>query len=343
MERKSSLLSICDPRLVFLAALFLVSCNGVRKNEAHFIAFDTGIDVTVYSRSTRADADIDSLQALFALVEDKLSISRSDGEICRINNRNDSVVIVSDTLKSIFKICRSEFTQSRGLFDVTVEPLKFLYGLESHQVKNHVPSKHELDSVMVMVGFARVRFASDSILIIPKGMHFDFGGIAKGYALAASRRFLKSRGYTSFMVNAGGDLVAEGAKPEGVPWKIGIRNPRVPGDLSATLSTQDRCVFTSGDYERCFISGGRRYHHLFDPRTGVPGSCNMSATVVGTDPLAADAAVKTAFLMPAEKALDYLASRGLPGLLIDSTGEGWASASLRPLLVPDPGFSVRFR
>jgi thiamine biosynthesis lipoprotein len=325
-------------------AAFLVSCTaGARKHEAHFLAFDTGIDVTVYSSSARVERDIDSLRALFSRVEDLLSISKPEGEICRINARRDSVVVVSGTLESILKICRSEFSRSGGLFDVTVEPLKFLYGLESHQTANHVPTKRELDSVMSLVGFGKIRFVSDSVLVIPSGVHLDFGGIAKGYVLAESTRFLRSLGYRSFMINAGGDLVAEGLKPDTHPWLIGIQNPRVSDNLVATLSVADHCVFTSGDYERCFIKDGRRYHHLFDPRTGVPGSCNRSATVVGTDPLIADAVVKTAFLMPAAEALAYLAARGMPGLIIDSTGTGWASASLKPVLKPDSAFALQYR
>jgi thiamine biosynthesis lipoprotein len=343
MGKKSLRPSISDLSGILIFALVLFSCTPVRKHEGHFFAFDTSIDVTVYSRSGRADADIDSLQTVFTRIEDKLSISRPDGEICRINNRLDSTVVVSDTLKSILKICRSEFARSNGLFDVTVEPLKFLYGLESHQTAGHVPSWEQLDSAMMRIGFNRIRFVSDSVFVMPSGMHLDFGGIAKGYVLIAAQRFLLSKGYTSFLVNAGGDLVAQGVKPSKIPWNIGIQNPRVKDNLVATLAVSDRCVFTSGDYERCFVRDGRRYHHLFDPRTGVPGSFNRSATVVGTDPLATDAVVKTAFLMPAPQALEYLASRNMPGLLIDSAGAGWASASMKPFLKADSVFTVTYR
>jgi thiamine biosynthesis lipoprotein len=212
--------------LLLLFAVCLPLCSCVQKHTAHFFAFDTAIDVTVYSASPRTDEDIDNLKDLFARLEDKLSISKPESEIFRINNRHDSVVVVSDTLASILKVCRSEFTQSGGLFDVTVEPLKFLYGLESHQTANHVPTQRELDSVMASVGFGRIRFVSDSMCVMPKGMHLDFGGIAKGYVLIAAKQFLLSRGHSSFLVNAGGDLVACGIKPSKQPWNIGIQNPR---------------------------------------------------------------------------------------------------------------------
>jgi thiamine biosynthesis lipoprotein len=145
------------------------------------------------------------------------------------------------------------------------------------------------------------------------------------------------------MINLGGDLIASGTKPSGKPWLIGIRDPRDDQGLSARLTVSNTALFTSGDYERFFIENGRRYHHIFNPKTGLPGTCNRSATAVGTDILAVDAAVKTAFLIPAPQALSYLHSRGMRGLLIDSAGVAWASTGLKDILSVDSGFTVQYR
>jgi thiamine biosynthesis lipoprotein len=335
-----SIIALC---LLLVSTLTHFSCNTTQKHEGRFFAFDTVIDVTIYSGSAHSKAAIDSLEKIFASIESTFSISRPNGELCRINNRYDSLVVISDTLRNILAVCKDECERSGGLFDVTVEPLKYIYGLESHQTANHVPSRQQLDSVMALIGFARIRFLSDSTFIMPAGMHLDFGGIAKGYALVAAQRYLLAKGYRSFLINTGGDLIAHGTKPSAAPWTIGIQNPRNKASLIATLPVVDKCVFTSGDYERFFIQNGRRYHHLFDPTTGLPGSHNMSATVLGTDPLVIDAVVKTVFLMPAEKGLEYLNGRNLAGLIIDSTGAGWATLSMQPLLRPDSAFAITYR
>jgi thiamine biosynthesis lipoprotein len=340
--KKSSPLSTCS--LAALAVWFALSgCGRVEKHARHFFGLDTGIDVTVYTASGRAEADIDSFEALVARLEDRLSISKQTSELWRINHRADSVVSMSGVLSPIIAACRSEFALSGGLFDVTVEPFKFLYGLESHQRENRVPSQREIDSALALTGFGRIRFASDSVFTMPAGMRFDFGGIAKGYVLSEATKFFHKKGHANFLVNLGGDLTTAGSKPSKEPWVIGIQDPRDSANLIATLAFDSGCVFTSGDYERCFIVNGKRYHHLFNPRTGVPGSLNMSATATGRDPLAVDAAVKTAFLMPAPKALEYLASRNMQGFIIDSTKTGWASVGLRQALSPNPGFLVNFR
>jgi len=329
-----------------LCVVFLL-CTCAREEQkitGHFFALDTVIDVTLYSfDAKRGAADIDSLEKMMQRIETSLSISNVNSEICRINHRRDSVVAVSDTLMQILDVCKKEFASAGGLFDVTLEPLKYLYGLESHQTENHVPRQHELDSVLALTGFAKIKFVGNRVLQLPQGMHLDFGGIAKGYVLGQSVKKLRSLGYKRFMVNAGGDLVAIGMKPSGDAWRIGIQNPRQPDRLCATIDVANCCVFTSGDYQRCFIKDGKRYHHLFDPHTGKPGALNQSATVIGSDPLVADAVVKSAFLLPAEKALVYLATKKMAGFLIDSSGFAWASERVKPFLHPDSGVTVTYR
>jgi thiamine biosynthesis lipoprotein len=301
------------------------------------------ISVTVYSTRYDVDVTLDSLEALFGREEDSLSISKQSSEVYRINHRTDSVVTVNGTVRRILAICKTEYARSGGLFDVTVEPLKTLYGLESHQKEAyHVPASQELYAALANIGFSRIRFVSDSVLVIPAGMHIDFGGVGKGFVLTQAGKFLHAHNIHCFLVNGGGDLITSGIKPSGDRWNIGVQDPRNPEKLSATLACSTGCVFTSGDYERCFFEKGVRYHHLFDPRTGMPGRLNMSATVIGTIPVEVDAIVKTAFLMPPRDALAYLASRGLQGYLIDSSKVGWASNGLKGWLKPDSGCVVHF-
>ena len=313
------------------------------KYTAHFFSLDTVMDVTLYSNSSEAKADLDSLKVFFGSMDRLLSLSNPESEVSRINRRSDSAVVLPPALKTIISVCRREYGLSGGLFDVTVEPLKYLYGLESHQTQTRVPHRGELDSALRLVGFNRIGFPSDSIMVLPAGMRIDLGGIAKGYILTAAADFLQGRGYRDFLINAGGDIVTGGRKPDGKPWMIGVAHPRCKKAMIATLRVPGGCIFTSGDYERFFIENGKRYNHLFDPHTGLPGTCNMSATVVGNDALAVDAAVKTAFLLPAEQALRYLKTRGMPGFIIDSSGIGWASKELEGALRADTTLVVNYR
>jgi FAD:protein FMN transferase len=344
MERKSFNPSIFKTVCTTAAIVTMCLCTSAPKKVTHrFFALDTVIDITLYSNARNARIQLDSLEQLVHSLDTLLSISQPKSEIFKINHSSDTMHRIVGAVKQILLSCRREWKLSDSLFDVTVEPLKYLYGLESHQEKHHVPSAGELAEAKTKIGFERIMFLDDSTMILPKGMHIDLGGIAKGYVLEQARGFLLSRGYGSFMINLGGDLIVNGSKPHGKPWLIGIRDPRNEQLLASRLSVTGTAVFTSGDYERYFIENNKRYHHLFNPQTCLPGSHNRSATVVGEDLLVVDAAVKTAFLMPATQALAYLDSRGLRGLIIDSIGTAWASKGLKDILSPDSSLFVQYQ
>jgi FAD:protein FMN transferase len=124
----------------------------------------------------------------------------------------------------------------------------------------------------------------------------DLGGIAKGYAVDRAVATLRDWGIRHALVNAGGDLYALGHSPAGDPWEVGIRSPDNPARLATTLRMEDRGVATSGDYSQFFEHGGRRYHHLIDPRTGEPHRWDRrSITVAAPTCMAADAAATAVF------------------------------------------------
>jgi thiamine biosynthesis lipoprotein len=330
---------------VAVMALMVCGCEkGPHKNIRRIFALDTIIDITLYSDGPRVHRDLDSLERLIQSLDAKLSISRESSDIYRINHRVDSTQRISGALKTVLNVCRNEWKLSGGLFDITVGPLKYLYGLESHQTAHHVPSPRELDSVKSLIGFDRITFINDSVITLPKGVSLDLGGIGKGYVLRATGQFLRERGYDSFLINTGGDLIAAGTKPDRSRWRIGIQDPRNDLALIAQMSVAQPVIFTSGDYERYFIEKNVRYHHLFNPKTCLPGLLNRSATVVGDDPFAVDAAVKVAFLMSAAEAIEYLASRAMKGFIVDSGGGIWISKSLKPdLELEDSTISVTIR
>lgn len=331
--------------LLFLIAILTTAFNCQKEYRSSFQALNTKIDVTLYTSGHNAEKDLDSLSAFFLSMENVFSISKAESEVSKINHRTDSIVLLSKRMSTIFSVCRTEFISSGGLFDITVAPLKYLYGLESHQNQSHIPSDKELDSIKAFIGFGKILFISDSIIIMPIGMQIDLGGIGKGYIIGEAADFLKQKGYTNFLINTGGDIICSGMKPGKQPWIVGIRNPRIQDAMIATVAVQDsnfRCIFTSGDYERYFIEKKKRYHHIFDPRTCKPASHQMSVTVIGKNVLPVDAATKSVFIMPTEKSLAYLRSKGFVGLVIDSSGRGMANSELKGILKPDSNMKIDY-
>jgi thiamine biosynthesis lipoprotein len=142
-----------------------------------------------------------------------------------------------------------------------------------------------------------------------KDMAITLGGIAKGYAVDRAVAVLRKIGYTSFIIQVGGDLYVAGKKAT-KPWIVGVRDPRGPADaMFAVADIEDASFSTSGDYERGFVKDGKRYHHIIDPRTGYPADKSRSITVMAKDAFTADAWSKVLFILGADQTMAQIVEK----------------------------------
>lgn len=147
----------------------------------------------------------------------------------------------------------------------------------------------------------------------------DLGAVAKGLAVDAAARELQPFG--DFAIDAGGDLYLGGCNPHGEPWAIGIRHPRMDGELIARLRVSNQAVCTSGDYER-----GR---HILNPRAGGVAGSVASATVVASGAMLADALATAAFVMGPDEGVSFLTRMGVEGLIVTPELECFETRGLR--------------
>ncbi|CAN2171198.1 Flavin transferase ApbE [Candidatus Nanopelagicaceae bacterium] len=110
---------------------------------------------------------------------------------------------------------------------------------------------------------------------------FDPSGLVKGWAAEVGAQMLVSAGVEKVLINASGDIVLRGGKPEGGPWNIGIASPDDVEKYVKFFDVVDGSVATSGDYQK----GA----HIVDPHTGLIAIGARSATVIGPDGAICDA------------------------------------------------------
>jgi thiamine biosynthesis lipoprotein len=110
---------------------------------------------------------------------------------------------------------------------------------------------------------------------------FDPSGLVKGWAAEVGAQMLAEAGIENVLINASGDIVLRGGKPEGGPWKIGIASPDDVEKYVKFFDVTDGSVATSGDYEK----GA----HIVDPHTGLIAIGARSSTVIGPDGAICDA------------------------------------------------------
>ena len=67
---------------------------------------------------------------------------------------------------------------------------------------------------------------ADGFVQRPSGYVFDLSAIGKGYAVDQMGEVLRSRNINAFLVEIGGEFLASGLKPDGLPWWIDLADPQ---------------------------------------------------------------------------------------------------------------------
>jgi thiamine biosynthesis lipoprotein len=231
--------------------------------------------------------------------------------------------------------------KSQGLFNPAIGELIELWGFHSDERDNSPPPADDAIQSLVAAAPSMKNIVIDGLSMHSTNKHvrLDFGGFAKGLAVDNVIERLRLFGIKNAVVNAGGDLRAIGNK-NSRPWHIGIRNPDGEGVIASIDISGDESVFTSGDYERFFESGGSRYHHIIDPRTGYPAMGTRSVTVVYSNGAVADAAATALFVAGPDKWPTIAKNMGVDQvMLIASDGRVQMTAGMAKRIHFENGYS----
>jgi thiamine biosynthesis lipoprotein len=227
-------------------------------------------------------------------IEDALSVFRDSSEVMQVN-REGAVgpVTVSETLFFLLRRCQELHADVDGAFDPTSTPLSRSWGFLARA--GRLPSAEDIAAALSLVGLDKVELnpVGRTVRFRRSGMALNFGGIGKGYALDRMVELLRGQGVPRALLSAGGSSVL--AFGGGPGFRVDVRSP-VTSTVIARLRIQAAALGTSGAGEQYFETGGRRYGHVLDPRTGWPVAGVLSASAAA--PSAADAdALSTAFLV----------------------------------------------
>ncbi|WP_457311873.1 FAD:protein FMN transferase [Sphingomonas sp. UYAg733] len=153
-------------------------------------------------------------------------------------------------------------------------------------------------------------------------VRIDLSGIAKGFGVDALVRALRSIGAHDFLVEIGGELRAEGVKPDGQPWWVDLEAPPGARLTPLRVALHGIAVATSGDYRRFFDAEGRRYAHTIDPRTRRPVVNDVvSASVVHAECMIADAWATALTVLGPEAGIALATREGLAARIVVHKGE----------------------
>ncbi len=326
--------------VVFVCIFFITSCLDIGRHEKFpktepFESQDFAMGTFVVQRVYGKNAEEATKKVLQRIreIEAKMSINFSKSEINRLNLLSGTgYARLSPETFYVIEEAVKYGNFSKGVFDITVGPLVEVWGISSEAPA--VPSFKKIDNILRLIDYRSIMLHRDSLSakLEKQGQAVDLGGIAKGFAGDETVRIYKENEIESAYVNIGGNVVVSGNKPDNMPWRIGIQNPREEnGKYIGIVSVSDRAVVTSGDYQRYFYENGIRYHHIFNPYTGYPADSGLiSATVIAESSIEADALSTTLFILGLEEGMKFIEKfNGVEAVFIDKNKKIYITSGLK--------------
>lgn len=318
-------------------------------NTARIARFEFDGMGTVITGEVYGEQAGEALQAVIdetERLEKLLSRFIPNSDISRINSSAGSgIEKVSNEAYEILSRAVEFSKCCKGCFDVTIEPLVTLWS--SVKDKRQPPDESRIKRILPLVNYADLVLDTGkrAVGLKKSGQSIDLGGIGKGFAADKILEVFKKYEVSSAYSNFGGNIAATGTKPDGTPWRFGIRHPRQENSLIGAVSVVNKSVVTSGDYQRYFTGGdGKRYHHILDPITGYPSKSELiSVTVVADFSTVADALSTILFIAGVDRGIELLKLYpGIDVIFIDTNLQVYTTHGLKDSFQASKGIDVKF-
>jgi FAD:protein FMN transferase len=329
--------------MALAAALLSAGCEADARHttptlvERAVVTMGSELRITAWTSDERATLDAFSATFReFQRLDALMSVWKPGSDVERINEAaGKHPVKVSDEVLDVLREARQVSDWTNGKFDITFGALSGLWKFD-HDQDNQIPNDADVRARLPLIDYTALDTnpSAGTVHLRRPGMRVHLGGIGKGYAIDRAVQILRDAGLHDFMIRAGGDLYVAGHRGDR-PWRVGIRDPRGAADqVFATLDLSDGTFSTSGDYERYFIEGGRRYHHILDPDRGEPARGCRSVTIVSNRAVLADALSTGVFVLGPTAGMALI--ERLPdveGVIVSAQNEVLVSSGLAGRLV----------
>ncbi|MDH5748561.1 MAG: FAD:protein FMN transferase [Rhodospirillales bacterium] len=272
------------------------------------VALGARASLTLYHpEAAKAREGAEAAIAEVRRLEKVFSLYQADSALSRLNRLGVLTAPPLDLVRCLDDAIRFG-TLTEGAFDVTVQPLWTLYAghFSRPDADPAGPPPEAIEAARALVDFTGIEADEARIALRRSGMSITLNGIAQGYITDRVAEILRGHGFENVLVDLG-EIRALGAKPDGSPWRAGIRDPHGASKPIRAVDLRDRAIATSGGYGTWF-DRKKRHHHLFDPKTGRSASYWASVSVIAKDATTSDA-LSTAFSSMPKNEIDEISGR----------------------------------
>lgn len=331
-----------------LALLILTSCAACtaqtespamesQKAAGGLFAMDTYINLTAYGPD--AETALELAEARIQELESLWSVTDESSEIYAANHSGGAAVDISVDTEELLRFALDMAQETDGALEPTIYPVLTAWGFTTDNYQ--IPEQEEIDRLLELVDYEAITL-TDSAVTVPDGMMLDLGAVGKGYAADETAAILRKNGVTSALLDFGGNILTVGSKPDGTPWRIGVRDPDTEGNLGV-LEAANQSVVVSGGYEKYFVGeDGQRYWHIIDPETGRPAQSGLvQVAIVSRESKLCDALSTAIFVMGLDRAIDYWqAHQDFDMILLTEDREIYLTEGLQDAFTPQANHSI---
>lgn len=284
----------------------------------------------VGSRDTDVAAVQVALEAELAELNRQLSGYQPDTALSRFNRSPiGEWQMLPAHLAAVLAFGKQLSEATGGAFDMTLRPLINLWGFGAAEPRTEPPSAAEISAVLGHFGSRFLEVDADGgRWRRTADVSVDVDSTAPGYAADVLSGWLMAKGYPAHLVEVGGELRAEGLRPDGNAWRVGIERPvAARGVVEQVIAVSGTGVATSGDYRSYFERDGKRYSHTLDPVTGRPVEHALaSVTVLAPSGMAADGYATAIMVLGPEQGMAFAESNGLAVYMLLRDADGFREA-----------------
>lgn len=293
--------------MILIASIFSLKDIKFEKEEYKKMLYymDTYIEVTVYTNSeAKANEALEGVEEIYKKYDSLTDRYDTNSELYYINNNTDDSLYleIDPELYNLIEYSLSWRDKTNGLFDINIGPIVDVWKKYRDQ-QFGVPTPKELNDAKASI--TNIELKDNKV--VNNNVNIDLGAISKGYATEKSAEYLESIDVDSYLINAGGNVVAGDYYKSTGKYKIGIASPFKDNDsLLQIVQLTNKAVVTSGSYQRYYEYDGITYGHIIDPNTLYPANHMVGVTVIADSSALADILSTTLFLMPIEEGMEFI-------------------------------------
>lgn len=215
------------------------------------------------------EALLDECLDILRLMNLKYNSYQAGSYFHQINQQAGQWVEVDATCIEILRQLLKVSECTNGAYDISCMPLLKLWGF--YKSENHrIPTTLEIEETLAKIDYRKIELKENGVRI-GAGQELITGSFIKSFAVDKLTNFLKTKGVTDAIINAGGSTIYGLNDDTHKTWKINLPNQNTENSANQ-ITISNQCFSLSARVHNRLIIEGKEYGHILNSKTGRPAN-----------------------------------------------------------------------